>query len=131
MLACRVQAFTVIVVVPSLDDASLSFMRYTRFSSWKYIQSALIGFVTAHSGLPNIGSRQATFHIVSRIQAQFFTFNSGPGLGYFLIFFRVRACLQALVHQLVALGQRALDELGLTWLDTLHIGIACPGQIDR
>lgn len=35
------------------------------------------------------------------------------------------------VDQLMALGQNALDEQGISWPDALYIGLACPGQIDR
>ncbi|CAN0379756.1 unnamed protein product, partial [Ascophyllum nodosum] len=37
----------------------------------------------------------------------------------------------ALVYQLVALGQNALDEQGLSWDEIPRIGVACPGQVDR
>lgn len=38
---------------------------------------------------------------------------------------------QAAIEQLVALGESALDEQGISWTDATYIGIACPGQIDR
>lgn len=38
---------------------------------------------------------------------------------------------QVVVDRLVSLAQSLLDEHGISWEDTLYVGIACPGQIDR
>lgn len=36
-----------------------------------------------------------------------------------------------MIEQLVALGETALDDQGISWADANYVGIACPGQIDR
>lgn len=38
---------------------------------------------------------------------------------------------QAVADRLIALAQSLLDEQGIAWQDTLYVGVACPGQIDR
>eukprot|EP00752_Nemacystus_decipiens_P009566 g8546.t1 len=38
---------------------------------------------------------------------------------------------ELVVDRLVSLARSLLDEHGITWADTLYVGIACPGQIDR